>query len=129
MVKHVERNLELRGYNSKDCHHSRAQLVENGKIQADMPDSLCVLKQTPQVEGIHTFIRNRSTPRDEFIFYAKRMIRILIEYALSLLPYQTVRVQTPQVILYQSTTTKINYLIIKVSLLVWCNPFLSFFKL
>ena len=32
--------------------------------------------------------RNRETGRDEFIFYAKRLMRVLIEYALSLLPFE-----------------------------------------
>ena len=61
-----------------------------------MPDTLRVLPVTPQIKGLHTYIRNRDTPRDEFIFYSKRLIRLVIEYSLSLLPYQTVRVETPQ---------------------------------
>merc|ERR1712098_16360 len=46
--------------------------------------------------GLHTYIRNRDTPRDEFIFYSKRLIRLVIEYSLSLLPYKSVTVDTPQ---------------------------------
>ena len=44
------------------------------------------------------FLNNhdRDTPRDEFIFYAKRLIRLVIEYALSWLPYEKVTVRTPQ---------------------------------
>lgn len=53
-----------------------------------LPSSLKILKSTPQIRGIHTFIRNKDTPRDEFIFYSKRLIRLLIEYALSLLPFE-----------------------------------------
>lgn len=36
---------------------------------------------------VNTF-RNKETSRDEFIFYSKRLIRLLIEYALSLLPFR-----------------------------------------
>lgn len=36
---------------------------------------------------VFTF-RNKETSRDEFIFYSKRLIRLLIEYALSLLPFR-----------------------------------------
>lgn len=43
---------------------------------------------TPQIKGIHTFIRNKDTPRDEFIFYSKRLMRLLIEYALAELPFK-----------------------------------------
>jgi len=37
---------------------------------------------------INVVFRNRLTGRDEFIFYSKRLMRILIEYALSLLPFE-----------------------------------------
>lgn len=47
-----------------------------------------MLPDTPQIKGLHTFIRNKETYRDEFIFYSKRLIRLVIEYALSLLPFE-----------------------------------------
>ncbi|XP_040431330.1 uridine-cytidine kinase-like 1 isoform X3 [Cygnus olor] len=40
--------------------------------------------------------RNKETSRDEFIFYSKRLMRLLIEHALSFLPFQSCTVQTPQ---------------------------------
>ncbi|XP_049672458.1 uridine-cytidine kinase-like 1 isoform X6 [Accipiter gentilis] len=61
-----------------------------------LPQTLSVLKSTPQVRGMHTIIRNKETSRDEFIFYSKRLMRLLIEHALSLLPFQSCTVQTPQ---------------------------------
>jgi len=45
-----------------------------------MPHSLHMLHPTPQIKGLHTFIRCRNTSRDEFIFYSKRLIRLVIEY-------------------------------------------------
>lgn len=54
---------------------------------------------------MHTFIRNKDTPRDEFIFYSKRLIRLVIEYALSLLPFQDIIVDTPQGFPYQGVYT------------------------
>ena len=65
---------------------------------------------TFQIKGLHTFIRNKDTPRDEFIFYSKRLIRLVTEYALSLLPFEKVTIQTPQGIDYEgrkSTSRKI----------------------
>lgn len=53
------------------------------------------------MKGLHTFIRNASTPRDEFIFYSKRLIRLVLEYALSLLPFKDVDVDTPQGVPYE----------------------------
>ncbi|KAM9058040.1 uridine-cytidine kinase-like 1 isoform 2-T2 [Megaptera novaeangliae] len=61
-----------------------------------LPRTLSVLKSTPQVRGMHTIIRDRETSRDEFIFYSKRLMRLLIEHALSFLPFQDCVVQTPQ---------------------------------
>ena len=91
-----------------------------------LPNSLHILPLTPQVRGLHTFIRNKDTPRDEFIFYSRRLIRLTIEFALSLLPFkvhassiikdfkqinivnkikssclQDTQVETPQGVLYQ----------------------------
>uniref|UniRef100_H9GIC4 Uridine-cytidine kinase n=1 Tax=Anolis carolinensis TaxID=28377 RepID=H9GIC4_ANOCA len=51
-----------------------------------LPKTLSVLESTPQVRGMHTIIRNKDTSRDEFIFYSKRLMRLLIEHALSFLP-------------------------------------------
>ncbi|XP_044129298.1 uridine-cytidine kinase-like 1 isoform X1 [Bufo gargarizans] len=66
-----------------------------------LPDTLSVLQSTPQVRGMHTIIRNKDTNRDEFIFYSKRLMRLLIEHALSFLPLNPVTVETPQGTLYQ----------------------------
>uniref|UniRef100_A0A1B0DFC0 Phosphoribosyltransferase domain-containing protein n=1 Tax=Phlebotomus papatasi TaxID=29031 RepID=A0A1B0DFC0_PHLPP len=69
-------------------------------IGQPMPDSLHLLPTTPQVKGLHTFIRSHATPRDEFIFYSKRLIRLVIEYALGFLPFKDVSVETPQGVTY-----------------------------
>jgi len=72
------------------------------------PDTLCVLPSTPQIKGMHTFIRSIETPRDEFIFYSKRLIRLLIEYALSNLPFKDTIVETPQGALYRGKRLSVN---------------------
>lgn len=41
-----------------------------------------------QILYIFMSLRNRETPRDEFIFYSKRLMRLLFEYALSMLPHK-----------------------------------------
>ncbi|XP_042835815.1 uridine-cytidine kinase-like 1 isoform X5 [Panthera tigris] len=87
--------------------HMHSQLEER-KLRWDMaalasahqchplPQTLSVLESTPQVRGMHTIIRDKETSRDEFIFYSKRLMRLLIEHALSFLPFQDCVVQTPQ---------------------------------
>ncbi|MCI4395867.1 hypothetical protein PGIGA_G00196950 [Pangasianodon gigas] len=66
-----------------------------------LPKTLSVMESTPQVRGMHTIIRNRETNRDEFIFYSKRLMRLLIEHALSFLPLKPVSVETPQGTIYE----------------------------
>uniref|UniRef100_A0A6Q2YVL8 Uridine-cytidine kinase n=1 Tax=Esox lucius TaxID=8010 RepID=A0A6Q2YVL8_ESOLU len=66
-----------------------------------LPKTLSVMESTPQVRGMHTIIRNKDTNRDEFIFYSKRLMRLLIEHALSFLPLKPVQVETPQGSVYE----------------------------
>ncbi|KAL7388633.1 hypothetical protein ABVT39_018211 [Epinephelus coioides] len=49
-----------------------------------------------QLEKREITVRNKETNRDEFIFYSKRLMRLLIEHALSFLPLKPVSVETPQ---------------------------------
>ncbi|XP_054029548.1 uridine-cytidine kinase-like 1 isoform X2 [Dryobates pubescens] len=89
IVQHVHSQLEERELSV------RAALASAHQCHP-LPQTLSVLKSTPQVRGMHTIIRNKETSRDEFIFYSKRLMRLLIEHALSLLPFQSCTVQTPQ---------------------------------
>ncbi|XP_066527142.1 uridine-cytidine kinase-like 1 isoform X2 [Hoplias malabaricus] len=89
IVQHVHSQLEERELSV------RAALASAHQAQP-LPATLSVLENTPQVRGMHTIIRNKDTSRDEFIFYSKRLMRLLIERALSFLPSQVHTVQTPQ---------------------------------
>eukprot|EP00053_Salpingoeca_punica_P018194 m.177439 g.177439 ORF g.177439 m.177439 type:complete len:489 (-) comp17382_c0_seq2:1674-3140(-) len=88
IINHVQSQLRARGF------HIRRSLLS---IPSDtpMPNSLHVLKQTSQVRAMHTILRNRETKRDDFVFYSDRLMRNLIEFALSLLPYDDVEVKMP----------------------------------
>uniref|UniRef100_A0A669NZP4 Uridine-cytidine kinase n=1 Tax=Phasianus colchicus TaxID=9054 RepID=A0A669NZP4_PHACC len=81
IVQHVHSQLEERELSV------RAALASAHQYHP-LPQTLSVLKSTPQVRGMHTIIRNKETSRDEFIFYSKRLMRLLIEHALSFLPFQ-----------------------------------------
>ncbi|XP_043925287.1 uridine-cytidine kinase-like 1 [Protopterus annectens] len=89
IVQHVHSQLETREITV------RATLASAHPDQS-LPVTLNVLESTPQVRGMHTIIRNKETNRDEFIFYSKRLMRLLIEHALSFLPLKPVTVETPQ---------------------------------
>merc|ERR1719312_1419602 len=95
IVQHVQTQLTNRGFKL------RSKLAEvgnngNGSGTAKLPNTLKLLPSTPQIKGLHTYVRNKDTSMDEFIFYSKRLIRLVIEYSLSLLPFETVSVATPQ---------------------------------
>ncbi|KAM4830188.1 uridine-cytidine kinase-like 1 isoform 1-T1 [Urocitellus parryii] len=90
IVQHVHSQLEER-----ELRWDMAALASAHQSHP-LPQTLSVLKSTPQVRGMHTIIRDRETSRDEFIFYSKRLMRLLIEHALSFLPFQDCVVQTPQ---------------------------------
>jgi len=69
-----------------------------------------LLRQTPQVIGLHTIIRNKDCTREDFIFYSDRLIRLLIEEGLSLVPVVEKVVETPTGSAYKGvdfTTNKI----------------------
>ncbi|XP_033931743.1 uridine-cytidine kinase-like 1 isoform X2 [Pseudochaenichthys georgianus] len=89
IVQHVHSQLEKREITVRSALASAHQ-------GQPLPTTLSVMESTPQVRGMHTIIRNKETNRDEFIFYSKRLMRLLIEHALSFLPLKSVSVETPQ---------------------------------
>ncbi|CAG2110856.1 unnamed protein product [Medioppia subpectinata] len=93
IVQHVHTQLQSKGLKL------RSKLIKSHTDQP-LPRSLKLVPLTPQIKGMHTFIRNCETTRDDFIFYSKRLIRLLIEFALSLLPFKDVIVETPQNVTY-----------------------------
>lgn len=53
------------------------------------------LPQTNQLKGLYSIIRDRNTIRSDFIFYADRIIRLLVEEGLNQLPVEDVDIATP----------------------------------
>ncbi|XP_076063588.1 uridine-cytidine kinase-like lethal (2) k01209 isoform X3 [Oratosquilla oratoria] len=94
IAQNVITQLQQRGFKLREK-------LANANFGLARPNSLQLLPSTPQIHGLHTFIRNKDTPRDEFIFYSKRLIRLVIEHALTLLPFTDVTVDTPQGLPYE----------------------------
>ncbi|KAK3098422.1 hypothetical protein FSP39_019306 [Pinctada imbricata] len=53
------------------------------------------LKITDNVRELQTVIRDKSTSRGDFIFYADRLIRLVVEEGLNQLPYSNCQITTP----------------------------------
>lgn len=101
IVRHVHTQLQSRGLKL------RSKLV-NSHFDQPLPKTLRVLPQTSQVLGNHTIIRNEQTSRDEFIFYSKRLMRLLTEFTLSLLDFRNVIIDTPQNVKYHGKRLDCN---------------------
>lgn len=54
-----------------------------------------VLDPTMELGALMTLIRNKDTPREDFIFYSDRIIRLLVEEGLNLLSFSDKVVTTP----------------------------------
>ncbi|CDR39479.1 hypothetical protein NBRC10512_007849 [Rhodotorula toruloides] len=60
----------------------------------ELPDTVHMLRQTPQMRGIHTLLRSTETDPEDFIFLANRLSTLVAEHALSLLPYREKPIET-----------------------------------
>ncbi|WFC96002.1 uracil phosphoribosyltransferase [Malassezia brasiliensis] len=60
-----------------------------------LPPNAARLPMTPQLHALLTIIRNKDTPRSDFIFYSDRIIRLLVEEGLNHLPVLEQSVTTP----------------------------------
>jgi uracil phosphoribosyltransferase len=49
-----------------------------------LPEQVKLLPQNSQLKGLMTIIRDKNTPRADFIFYADRIIRLLVEEGLGI---------------------------------------------
>ncbi|KAI9306218.1 uracil phosphoribosyltransferase-domain-containing protein [Cunninghamella echinulata] len=65
------------------------------------PSQVQVLAATSQLKGLMTIIRSKETPRADFIFYADRIIRLLVEEGLNHLPVIDKSVDTPTGVEYK----------------------------
>ncbi|KAK1406928.1 hypothetical protein QVD17_38537 [Tagetes erecta] len=57
--------------------------------------NLYVIHSTFQMRGMHTLIRDVKTTKHDFIFYADRLIRLVVEHGLGHLPFTEKQVTTP----------------------------------
>ncbi|CDS13427.1 hypothetical protein LRAMOSA05604 [Lichtheimia ramosa] len=96
ITKHVQKQLNERRM------HLRWDLA-NTPIDNEVPPDVVVLPTTNQIKGMHTILRDRTTSRDEFIFYAERLSTLIVEAALNLLPFKETTVTTPIGAQYKGT--------------------------
>ncbi|XP_041463522.1 uracil phosphoribosyltransferase homolog [Lytechinus pictus] len=69
-----------------------------GSNSIEEPEYGCqlkILKLNNQIHELQTLIRDKTTSRGDFVFYANRLIRLVVEEGLNQLPYKTCEVITP----------------------------------
>uniref|UniRef100_A0A5B7C529 Uridine kinase n=1 Tax=Davidia involucrata TaxID=16924 RepID=A0A5B7C529_DAVIN len=54
-----------------------------------------VMYSTFQVRGMHTLVRDAKTTKHDFVFYADRLIRLVVEHGLGHLPFNEKQIITP----------------------------------
>ncbi|KAG5491546.1 hypothetical protein JIQ42_01450 [Leishmania sp. Namibia] len=65
------------------------------------PGHLHLLPQTPQLHFLFTVIRNVETQRTDFVFYSERIMRLILEAALCMIPVEPFNVVTPTGAVYK----------------------------
>lgn len=64
-------------------------------IDGRLDHNVHLLPQTDHLRALHTTVRDRAAPREDFVAASGRIIRLLIETGLSLLPFEKHEVRTP----------------------------------
>ncbi|EFJ49721.1 hypothetical protein VOLCADRAFT_104172 [Volvox carteri f. nagariensis] len=76
-------------------------IVEHIRTKLQQPElkriypNLEVIPSNFQIQGMHTIIRDRNTSKEDFVFYADRLNRLVVEAGLGHLPFTERSVTTP----------------------------------
>ncbi|KAL3355682.1 hypothetical protein AABB24_016720 [Solanum stoloniferum] len=89
---HVAIDLIVQHIRTKLGQHDLCKIYPN----------LYVIQSTFQIRGMHTLIRDAQTTKHDFIFYADRLIRLVVEHGLGHLPFTEKQVITPTAYLVRS---------------------------
>ncbi|KEP48634.1 uridine-cytidine kinase [Rhizoctonia solani 123E] len=95
ITTHVRKKLSERSFQFRDKLARADSLVHIPTSPTASTDNLVVLRQTPQLRGIYTILRDRETSREDFIFYSDRLATLICEKAMELLPFKNITVRTP----------------------------------
>ncbi|XP_057533501.1 uridine kinase-like protein 3 isoform X1 [Amaranthus tricolor] len=82
---HVAVDLIVQHIRTKLGQHDLCKIYPN----------LYVIQTTFQIRGMHTLIRDTETTKHDFVFYADRLIRLVVEHGLGHLPFTEKQVITP----------------------------------
>ncbi|KAJ1960629.1 Uridine kinase [Dipsacomyces acuminosporus] len=95
MIKHIKRQLDTRNETLM-----RPVLFGQYNSEQELSSNLIKLPQSNQVRAIQTILYDRSTSRNDFIFYSDRLSRLVIEHGLGQLRLDKKTVETPMCLPY-----------------------------
>lgn len=76
----------------KPLHHANL----NGDIKTEeFGPNFKIILMNDQIRELQTVIRDKNTTRSDFVFYADRLIRLVVEEGLNQLPYKRCSITTP----------------------------------
>ncbi|KAL1194171.1 Uridine kinase-like protein 5 [Cardamine amara subsp. amara] len=78
-------DLILQNIRTKLCQHNLCKIYPN----------VFIISSTFQIKGMHTLIRDVNTTKHDFVFYADRLIRLVVEHGLGHLPFKEKQITTP----------------------------------
>lgn len=81
---------------------------KNYQLLSMFPGQLHILPQSPQLHFLFTIIRDRNTQRQDFVFYSERIMRLVLEKALNLIPMRPYDVTTPTGSVYSGVKPEEN---------------------
>ncbi|XP_074599333.1 uracil phosphoribosyltransferase krishah isoform X2 [Brevipalpus obovatus] len=70
-------------------------MVTNGQAVIDYGSNFRIIPINDLIRELQTVIRDRNTTRSDFVFNADRLIRLVVEEGLNLLPYEETEIVTP----------------------------------
>ncbi|KAI8923590.1 uridine kinase [Entophlyctis helioformis] len=97
ITKHVSRQLNERGLVLRPA-------LTQSDVDEKLSSNIKVLEQRPQLRALHTIIRDVNTNRHDFVFYAERLSRMVVERGLAELPFVDRDVLTPTGAIYKGTS-------------------------
>ncbi|XP_038704907.1 uridine kinase-like protein 5 isoform X2 [Tripterygium wilfordii] len=82
---HVAIDLIVQHIRTKLGQHDLCKIYPN----------IFVILSTFQIRGMHTLVRDAKTTKHDFVFYADRLIRLVVEHGLGHLPFTEKQIITP----------------------------------
>ncbi|EFA76807.1 uridine kinase [Heterostelium album PN500] len=90
LTQHIRLKLKDRGYTPQ----KPINIVE-GVTKDNLPKNIHILPPTNQVRALLSILRNKNTDVGNFVFYSDRLVNMIIEEALTHLPFKEKTVVTP----------------------------------